>query len=108
MNRRPDVLQAEQEVVYRAIADVNDAWTQLTTGRERLAAERRTVEANRQVLRLSELRYRYGTAPYLQVLDAQRSLLEAQQSEIEAAYAAAEAGVLLYRAMGGGWGGSWE
>lgn len=97
-----------QEVVYQAIADVNDAWTQLTTGRERLAAERRTVEANRQVLRLSELRYRYGTAPYLQVLDAQRSLLEAQQSEIEAAFAVAEAGVLLYRAMGGGWGGSWE
>ncbi len=92
-----------QEVVYQAIADVNNAWMQLTTGRERWTAERRNVEANRQVLRLSELRYRYGTAPYLQVLDAQRSLLEAQQSEIEAAYAVAEAVVLLYRAMGGGW-----
>jgi len=54
-------------------------------------------------LRLSELRYRYGAAPYLQVLDAQRSLLEAQRRELDAKTNLYLAYVALYRALGGGW-----
>lgn len=101
-------LYAQQEARYRravlqAIADVNDAWALLKASQQRRAAARQSVEANQAVLRLSELRYRYGTAPYLQVLDAQRSLLQSQQEAVDAEYVLIEAHVVLYRALGGGW-----
>jgi multidrug efflux system outer membrane protein len=52
---------------------------------------------------LSQLRYRYGATPYLQVLDAQRSLLDAQRSYISARATQYRAYIRLYKALGGGY-----
>ena len=49
------------------------------------------------------MRYREGAAPYLSVLDAQRTLLRAQDAVAEAETASYTSLVALYKALGGGW-----
>ena len=61
------------------------------------------MEAERAVLRLAELRYRGGVSPYLEVLDAQRSLFSAELDEVQAISGQQNALVRLYKALGGGW-----
>jgi multidrug efflux system outer membrane protein len=92
-----------QRTVVIAFREVNDAMVDLRNRRIEVASATGVVTANREVLRLSELRYRYGATPYLQVLDAQRSLLDAQRRELDAKTNLYLAYVTLYRALGGGW-----
>jgi multidrug efflux system outer membrane protein len=56
-----------------------------------------------QAYELSDLRYRSGYSPYLEVLDAQRQLLQAQTLSIVAARNVRLALVDLAKALGGGW-----
>jgi len=56
-----------------------------------------------QVLELSDLRYRSGYSPYLEVLDAQRQLLQAQTLQIVAARNVRLAVIDVAKALGGGW-----
>ena len=92
-----------QRTVVVAFREVNDAMVDLRNRRIEVASASGVVTSNREVLRLSELRYRYGATPYLQVLDAQRSLLDAQRRELDAKTNLYLAYVALYRALGGGW-----
>ncbi len=89
--------------ILQAIQEVNDALVEVEQRRLEVNARVASVQSNRAVLRLSELRYRYGAAPYLQVLDAQRSLLDAQRGEVEARTDLYFGYIKLYRALGGGW-----
>lgn len=101
--------QAKQaEMAYRtsvlnALRDVNDALTLVNNGYHQVRAAKQGLVAVTEVLRLSELRYRYGATPYLQVLDAQRSLLDAQRASISARASQYRAFIRLYKALGGGW-----
>lgn len=99
---RASVAQYQRTVVI-AFREVNDAMVDLRNRRLEVVSASGVVAANRDVLRLSELRYRYGAAPYLQVLDAQRSLLDAQRRELDARANLYLAYIALYRALGGGW-----
>jgi len=92
-----------RNVVLNAYREVNNELTAYLNSRARVDAATGMVNANQEVLRLSELRYRYGTAPFLQVLDAQRSLLSAQQDLVSARGDQLRSLVRLYRALGGGW-----
>ena len=67
--------------------------------------ERRYPRKDRlsNVLELSDLRYRSGYSPYLEVLDAQRQLLQAQTFQIIAARNVRLSVVDLAKALGGGW-----
>jgi len=98
-----EMVAAYQTTVINSFRDVNDALVALNNSRAIVRAQAASVEATREVLRLSELRYRYGAAPYLQVLDAQRSLLTAQESETAARADQYRSLIFLYRALGGGW-----
>lgn len=108
---RVDASEAQSkqaELAYRtsvlnALRDVNDALTLVTNGYSQVRAAQQGLVAVTEVLRLSELRYRYGATPYLQVLDAQRSLLDAQRASISARANQYRAFVRLYKALGGGW-----
>jgi outer membrane protein TolC len=62
-----------------------------------------TAVSESERFRLSDLRYRSGTANYLDLLDAQRSLFVAQQQAIEANLSRLQNQVTLYRVLGGGW-----
>ncbi len=63
----------------------------------------RQIDISRETLRLATNRYRDGYAPYLDQIDAERSLLAAQLIAIQLETAKLDAVVTLYQAMGGGW-----
>lgn len=94
---------AYKTAVLNAVKDVNDAITIVTNGHVQVKASQEGLVAVNEVLRLSQLRYRYGATPYLQVLDAQRSLLDAQRSYISARATQYRAYIRLYKALGGGY-----
>ena len=66
-------------------------------------AQKERANNLRQAYELSDVRYKAGYSPYLEVLDAQRQLLQAQTLQILAARDVRLALVDLAKALGGGW-----
>lgn len=101
--RREELAVNYRQTVQSAFKDVHDALAANETTRAALAAET-TRRANLQeAYDLSDLRYKAGYSPYLEVLDAQRQLLQAQTEQILAARDVRLALVDLAKALGGGW-----
>ena len=86
-----------------AFKDAHDALVANQTTREALAAQAERSDNLRRAYELSDLRYKSGYSPYLEVLDAQRQLLQAQTLQILAARDVRLALVDLAKALGGGW-----
>jgi multidrug efflux system outer membrane protein len=92
-----------EQTILSALREVEDALVGTTKGREQLASQQRQVQALSDYARLARLQYEAGTADYLKVLDADRSLFSGQLAAVRT-----QAGVLtslvdVYKAMGGGW-----
>jgi multidrug efflux system outer membrane protein len=92
-----------EQAILRALREVEDALAGYRKNGERRGSEASRVEAERRVLDLAESRYRGDVAPYLDVLDAQRTLLDAELGEAEAIRDQLVSMIQLYRALGGGW-----
>jgi multidrug efflux system outer membrane protein len=103
------IAQAEQAAVaYRrtilfALREVADTLVTVQKVRERIAQQQVQVDAAREAVRLSDLRYRGGVTDYLEVLDTQRVLFAAETSLARSRQSELVASVQLYRALGGGW-----
>jgi multidrug efflux system outer membrane protein len=100
---RKELVVSYQQTVQSALKDVHDALVANQTTRDALAAQTTRSENLQQAYDLSDLRYKAGYSPYLEVLDAQRQLLQAQTLQILAAREARLALVDLAQALGGGW-----
>jgi multidrug efflux system outer membrane protein len=99
-----DIAVAQYEKsIQTAFREVSDALAGQATFSEQLRAQQAVAAAEADRFNLSDLRYRNGTASYLDLLDAQRSLFTAQQQAIEANLARLQNQVTLYRVLGGGW-----
>jgi multidrug efflux system outer membrane protein len=99
-----DIAVAQYErSIQTAFREVADALAGQATFSEQLRAQQAVAAAEADRFNLSDLRYRSGTASYLDLLDAQRSLFTAQQQAIEANLARLQNQVTLYRVLGGGW-----
>jgi NodT family efflux transporter outer membrane factor (OMF) lipoprotein len=99
-----DIAVAQYEKsIQTAFREVADALAGQATFSEQLRATQATANSEAERFRLSDLRYRSGTANYLDLLDAQRSLFVAQQQAIQANLARLQNQVTLYRVLGGGW-----
>ena len=99
-----DIAVAQYErSIQTAFREVSDALAGQATYSEQLRAQQAVAQAEADRFNLSDLRYRSGTASYLDLLDAQRSLFTAQQQAIEANLARLQNQVTLYRVLGGGW-----
>ncbi len=99
-----DIAVAQYEKsIQTAFREVSDALAGQATFSEQLRAQQAVAAAEADRFNLSDLRYRNGTASYLDLLDAQRSLFIAQQQAIEANLARLQNQVNLYRVLGGGW-----
>jgi len=99
-----DIAVAQYErAIQTAFREVADALAGQATFSEQLRAQQAVAAAEADRFNLSDLRYRSGTASYLDLLDAQRSLFTAQQQAIEANLARLQNQVTLYRVLGGGW-----
>ena len=101
--RREELVVNYRQTVHAAFKDVHDALAANETTRTALAAQTTRRDELQQAYELSDLRYKAGYSPYLEVLDAQRQLLQAQTLSILAARDVRLALVDLANALGGGW-----
>ena len=92
-----------ESTIQQAFREVEDGLVSYRKTGEQRTSQRARVEAETQVLNLAELRYRGGTASYLEVLDAQRSLFSAELDEVDAISGQLKSLIQLYKALGGGW-----
>ena len=91
-----------ERTVQTAFRDVADALAARRWLEKQIEAQQRTVAALTDRAHLADLRYRAGSAPYLEVLDAQRDLFSAQQSLIATRRTRLSSEINLYAALGGG------
>ena len=92
-----------QQTIQRAFGDVSDAlisYDKYHLVRERQEQSVKDLQASVDV---SLMRYRGGTATYLDVLDSQRSLFSAELTLAQARNNEYQGLVQLYKALGGGW-----
>jgi multidrug efflux system outer membrane protein len=92
-----------RQTIQRAFGDVSDAligYEKYHGVRERQEV---TVTDLQQSVNVSLMRYRGGTANYLEVLDSQRSLFEAELTLAQDRNNEYQGLVQLYKSLGGGW-----
>ena len=92
-----------QRSVEGAFREVSDALVNLEETRNSEADLLERVQAARNALELSRLRYESGYSPYLEVLDAQRTANDAEIAFVRNRQARLAFSVDLMRALGGGW-----
>jgi outer membrane protein, multidrug efflux system len=92
-----------KQTIQRAFGDVSDAligYNKYHGVRER---QEQTVKDLQASVDVSLMRYKGGTANYLDVLDSQRSLFNAELTLAQARNNEYQSLVQLYKALGGGW-----
>lgn len=101
--RRDQAAFAYRRTVLTAFREVEDALAAIDRGAEQELRLREQQSALVEVLRVATNRYRVGYSPYLEQLDAQRTLLAADLSLIQVRSERMLAHVQLFQALGGGW-----
>ena len=92
-----------RQTIQQAFGDVSDAligYDKYHGVRER---QEQTVKDLQESVSVSLMRYRGGTATYLDVLDSQRSLFNAELTLAQARNYEYQSLIQLYKALGGGW-----
>lgn len=89
--------------VETAFQEVADALTNLQQTQAAVADQQAKLDAARNALRLSDLRYKAGYSAYLEVLDAQRGANAAELALVQNRQAQLAYSVDLMKALGGGW-----
>jgi NodT family efflux transporter outer membrane factor (OMF) lipoprotein len=92
-----------RKAVLNALSDVETSLgsTSSLAERERLTTEE--VDNAAEAFRISELQYREGVIDLLTVLNSQQTLFSSQDTLVQIKLARLQAGVSLYRSLGGGW-----
>jgi len=103
MAEEAEAVDAYRATVIAAFRDVEDALTAARFLAEVEAAQREALAAAEETYALAEARYRAGSAPFLTLLEAQRSLFQQEDALEQTRLARLTAAVALYRALGGGW-----
>lgn len=101
--RYQQALASWQRSVEGAFREVSDALVNLEETGASETELRARVEAARNALELSRIRYESGYSPYLEVLDAQRTANDAEIAFVRNRQARLAFSVDLMRALGGGW-----
>lgn len=92
-----------EQTVLRAVEELESALTEYGQTQQRLGSLVQAAAHSGRAAELAQLRYREGSAPYLTVLDAQRTLLRAQDAVAVAETESYTRLIALYKALGGGW-----
>jgi outer membrane protein, multidrug efflux system len=101
--REAELVADYRSTVFNALSDVESSLGQVSSlaEQERLTTEQ--VKNAAEAFRISELQYREGVADLLAVLQSQQTLFTSQDTLVQIKLARLQAGVSLYRALGGGW-----
>lgn len=73
-----------RKTILNALGEVANGSVAYETSDDLMAKQATRVAASREAMRTAELRFRAGTANFLEVLDAQRQLLAAETEEAQA------------------------
>jgi multidrug efflux system outer membrane protein len=101
--RREQALAGYQRSIESAFREVADGLVNVEQSASVEEELRLRLEAARNALELSTLRYESGYSPYLEVLDAQRTANEAELAFVRNRQARLVFSVDLMKALGGGW-----
>ncbi len=100
--RRNSAVANYEKTIQTAFRDVSDALSDQRWLTEQLRVQQATLAAETERARLATARYNAGSAPFLDVLDAQRDVLSAEQQVVQVRRALLSSRVRLYQALGGG------
>ena len=92
-----------RQTIQRAFGDVSDALIGYQKYHGVRDRQEQTVKDLQDSVSVSLMRYRGGTATYLDVLDSQRSLFNAELTLAQARNSEYQGLVQIYKALGGGW-----
>ncbi len=101
--QRDEARLALQSLVLTAMEDVENALVLLSQERTRGAALDKAADAYRNADRLSKKLWQAGSVPFLNVLDAERSLYSADDALIQSRMSISTDAIALAKALGGGW-----
>jgi NodT family efflux transporter outer membrane factor (OMF) lipoprotein len=101
--RRDQAAFTYRATALTAFREVEDGLASVQRLQEKQVSVQAQIAALRESLRIATNRYRGGYSPYLDQIDAERSLLSAQLTSIQLTGDVLNSYVTLYRAMGGGW-----
>ena len=101
-DQKAAVISYEKEVKI-AYKEVFESLETIKISNLKRDASVQEVDAYKNALEMATKKFDYGTASYLDVLDAQKALLNAQLSLIDTKAQLLIADVTLYKALGGGW-----
>jgi len=101
--QKREALLSYRQTILQAFREVSDALVAYSKNREFRAQQQQLTESARDARRLSEQRYRGGTASYLEVLDSDTRTFDAELGLAQAQLNELLALVQIYRALGGGW-----
>ena len=92
-----------QKTLTSAFAEVSTALNAHLKFAESVKEQTRSVNAYRESVRLSTVRYDTGFASYFEVLDSQLNLYPAERTRVDLELARQVSLVDIYRSLGGGW-----
>ena len=101
--RREQAVAGYQRAIETGFREVSDALVNVEQTGASEAELLARLEAARNALELSTLRYQSGYSPYLEVLDAQRTANDAELAFVRNRQARLAFSVDLMKALGGGW-----
>ena len=96
-------LIAYEGAILEALEDVENSMTDFAQEQVRLRWLRESSEAASQAAQLAASRYEAGASPFLEVLDAQRTLLSAEDTQAASEGEVVSNLIRLYKSLGGGW-----
>ena len=92
-----------QQTIQHAFGDVSDALTGYQKYHGVRERQEQSVKDLQESVNVSLMRYRGGTANYIEVLDSQRSLFSSELTLAQDRNNEYQSLVQLYKALGGGW-----
>ena len=101
--RTEQAVAGYQKAIETGFREVADALVNVAQSGDSEAELKERLDAARNALELSTLRYQSGYSPYLEVLDAQRTANDAELAFVRNRQARLAFSVDLMKALGGGW-----
>ena len=101
--RLEEAIVSYQNTVLTAAREVEDALIAFLKAQEATVANRKSVTAAEEAVRLSVIRYREGAEDFQRVVDSERALLQQENRLAQTRSDIATNLIALYKALGGGW-----
>ncbi len=98
-----EALAAYRQAFLTAVADVETGLSALRHLQTQAEAQERARESAERAAKIAEARYRSGSSPYLEAIEANRTALSLQRASAQTAGQRLTATVSLIKAIGGGW-----